>query len=88
MLQKTKGYQIICKWMQAKQQAPFIFQEDTWEQILFGESGLVNAPTGCGKTFSVFLGVLIHYINQNPNTFNTSKNNRLQLLSGFPWTQR
>jgi len=39
--------------------APFAFQEETWQHILDGRSGLVNAPTGCGKTFSVFLGALI-----------------------------
>lgn len=80
MLQNTKGYQTICKWMLAKKQAPFIFQEDAWNQILLGESGLVNAPTGCGKTFSVFLGVLIHYINLHPDQYQKNKNNRLQLL--------
>jgi ATP-dependent Lhr-like helicase len=80
MLQKTKGYQLIQKWMQAKKQAPFKFQEDTWLQILLGESGLVNAPTGCGKTFSVFLGVLINHINQHPNHYITAKNNQLQLI--------
>jgi ATP-dependent Lhr-like helicase len=32
-----------------------------------GRSGLVNAPTGCGKTFAVFLGWLIRYLDQkNP----------------------
>jgi ATP-dependent Lhr-like helicase len=80
MLYKTKGYQIIQEWMQAKKQAPFKFQEDTWHQMLLGKSGLVNAPTGCGKTFSVFLGVLIQYINQNPEKYQTQKNNHLQLI--------
>jgi ATP-dependent Lhr-like helicase len=80
MLQKTKGYQVIQEWMQAKTQAPFKFQEDTWRKILIGESGIVNAPTGCGKTFSVFLGILIHYINQHPSNYQELKNNRLQLI--------
>jgi ATP-dependent Lhr-like helicase len=80
MLYKTKGYQIIQEWMQAKKQAPFKFQEDTWHQMLLGKSGLVNAPTGCGKTFSVFLGMLIQYIDQNPEKFQTQKNNQLQLI--------
>ena len=80
MLQKTKGYQLIKEWMLAKRQAPFPFQEDTWLQILLGESGLVNAPTGCGKTFSVFLGVLIHHMNQHPDKYLALKNNKLQLI--------
>lgn len=80
MLQNTKGYQVIHEWMKAKNFHPFDFQKDCWEKILSNESGLVNAPTGCGKTFSVFLGVLIHYINQHPGTYQKNKNNRLQLL--------
>lgn len=45
-----------------------------------GNSGLVNAPTGCGKTFSVFLGSLIQFINANPDSYQTLKNNGIQLL--------
>ena len=80
MLQETTGYQIIHKWMKAKSFHPFSFQEACWENILHANSGLVNAPTGCGKTFSVFLGVLIDYINQHPVNYKTAKNNQLQLI--------
>lgn len=59
---------------------PFAFQEEAWQCIASGESGLVNAPTGCGKTFSVFLGALINFINDNPGTFKEKKNSGLQLL--------
>ena len=48
--------------------------------MLDGESGLVNAPTGCGKTFSVFLGGLIHFINRNPQTYKTKSKNGLEIL--------
>ena len=58
----------------------FRFQEETWQHIINNKSGLVNAPTGCGKTFSVFLGSIIQFINQNPETYQTKKNNGLQLL--------
>lgn len=58
----------------------FRFQEETWQHIINNKSGLVNAPTGCGKTFSVFLGSIIQFINQNPQTYQTKKNNGLQLL--------
>lgn len=44
------------------------------------ESGLVNAPTGCGKTFSVFLGSLINFINDHPKDYLTRSKNGLQLL--------
>ncbi len=59
---------------------PFEFQEQTWEQIHLGNSGIVNAPTGFGKTFSVFLGALINFINQHPKDYKTRSKSGLQLL--------
>ncbi len=41
---------------------------------------MVNAPTGCGKTYSVFLGALIAFINEHPTDFTRKKNNGLRLL--------
>jgi ATP-dependent Lhr-like helicase len=41
---------------------------------------LVNAPTGTGKTFSVFLGALIQFINQEPKNYKTKSKNGLQLI--------
>ncbi len=44
------------------------------------KSGLVNAPTGFGKTFSVFLGSLIGFINRHPADHATRSRNGLQLI--------
>jgi ATP-dependent helicase Lhr and Lhr-like helicase len=74
------GYKIIKSWLSNQHRKPFPFQEQTWQHIINGESGLVNAPTGFGKTYSVFLGALIQFINNNPTDFTTKKNNGLQLL--------
>ncbi|MDD2791995.1 MAG: ligase-associated DNA damage response DEXH box helicase [Sediminibacterium sp.] len=77
---RTKGYQLIEAWLKAQSFRPFPFQEATWKHILNGESGLVNAPTGCGKTYSVFLGALMQFINDHPKNYQQQKNNGLQLL--------
>ncbi|MGK6352750.1 ligase-associated DNA damage response DEXH box helicase [Parapedobacter sp. DT-150] len=37
------------------------FQRETWEAIAKGESGLLNAPTGYGKTFALWFGILQQY---------------------------
>lgn len=79
-LQHTKGFKIINNWLEAKSFRPFLFQQETWQHIAQGESGLVNAPTGCGKTFSVFLGALINFINEHPEDYKNIKNSGLQLL--------
>lgn len=58
----------------------FPFQKQAWQQIQLGHSGLVNAPTGCGKTYAVFLGALIRFINTHEQDYASKKNNGLQLL--------
>jgi ATP-dependent Lhr-like helicase len=79
-LKESTGYQIILSWFQSKGLRPFEFQEETWEHIKQSHSGLVNAPTGCGKTFSVFLGAIIDFINENPEDYKTKSRNHLRLL--------
>jgi ATP-dependent Lhr-like helicase len=79
-LKETIGYRTIREWMEAQGRQPFAFQEETWQHILAGGSGLVNAPTGCGKTYSVFLGALIDFINRHPVDYKTRGGSGLQLL--------
>ncbi|MGZ5134317.1 MAG: ligase-associated DNA damage response DEXH box helicase, partial [Flavitalea sp.] len=80
VLRKTPGYTVIRDWLSSKGHQPFLFQEETWQHIIDSRSGLVNAPTGCGKTFSVFLGALIQFINQHPKQYQSKNKNGLQLL--------
>ena len=79
-LKKEIGYLIIKKWLEAKNFKPFSFQLAAWQHIVNGESGLVNAPTGCGKTYSIFLGSIIEFINRHPITYKNKKNSGLHLL--------
>ncbi|WP_343701327.1 ligase-associated DNA damage response DEXH box helicase [Chitinophaga sp.] len=68
-MKNTPGWQKIEQWLAAKELKPFAFQEEAWENYLHGRSGLVNAPTGFGKTFSLFLAVLIRWVNEgSPKT--------------------
>ncbi|MGV8915921.1 MAG: ligase-associated DNA damage response DEXH box helicase [Kaistella sp.] len=61
--QQTEGLRIITKWMAKKEFSPFSFQLETWEKYYKNYSGMVIAPTGFGKTYSVFLAVIIDYLN-------------------------
>ena len=78
--EQTPGYKIITGWLAAKDRKPFVFQQETWAALHLKNSGLVNAPTGFGKTFSVFLGALINFINQHPENYQQKTRNGLQLL--------
>ena len=68
--QNTDGFQIIQNWMSEKGIAPFSFQTQTWEKFGNGYSGMVIAPTGFGKTFSVFLAVVTDFLN-HPEKYNS-----------------
>jgi ATP-dependent helicase Lhr and Lhr-like helicase len=79
-LDNTPGYTIISDWLSSKGRLPFLFQQQAWQHIINKDSGLVNAPTGCGKTFSVFLGAIIDFINHHPDDYKSRSKNDLQLL--------
>ncbi len=44
---------------------PFTFQLEAWHAYLEGYSGLVNAPTGSGKTYSVMMGIILEFLQNN-----------------------
>jgi ATP-dependent Lhr-like helicase len=76
----SKGEKLISKWYKTKKWQQFPFQQEMTESYLNGFSGLLNAPTGSGKTFAMFLPFLAHYINQHPQDYQKRKNNGLQML--------
>lgn len=61
--ENTNGFKIIQSWMMEKSISPFKFQVQTWEKFGNGYSGMVIAPTGFGKTFSVFLALISDFLN-------------------------
>ena len=46
-------------WFEANKWQAFPFQMKAWEHYLGGYSGLINAPTGFGKTYSLLLPILL-----------------------------
>lgn len=56
----------LLKWFQRKRWNPFPFQLEAWQTYLSGHDGLVNAPTGTGKTYSVWMGPLSEWMTAHP----------------------
>jgi len=79
-LYASEGYRVMKNWLATRHFQPFIFQEEAWSHIIHRRSGLVNAPTGCGKTYSVFLGAIIDFINSNGVDYAKKQRNGLQLI--------
>lgn len=61
---QSPGYKIVEDWMAQNGVSPFTFQRSAWYAYSQGLSGMVVAPTGFGKTYSMFLAVLIDYMNR------------------------
>jgi ATP-dependent helicase Lhr and Lhr-like helicase len=79
-MEQSPGWSQVITWLQRHDRQPFPFQVQTWQEMMAGRSGIVNAPTGCGKTYAVFLGSVIRFINAHPNDWQTRRNNGLRLL--------
>ena len=59
-------YKIAEQWFQEQNWKPFKFQKDTWKAFLQGKHGLLNAPTGSGKTYALWFPIVLNYIKKNP----------------------
>ena len=74
------GEEVLLHWFEAQGWHAFDFQRQSWENYLAGKSGLLNAPTGYGKTFALYIPVLIEWINAHPKNWQDKKKNGLQLI--------
>jgi ATP-dependent helicase Lhr and Lhr-like helicase len=56
---QAKGVAQIKSWFAGLGWKPFAFQQEVWQAMAAGESGLLHATTGSGKTYAVWLGALL-----------------------------
>ena len=56
---KTDRFAPARIWFAAQGWTPFAFQDEVWTAYAAGESGLIHAPTGMGKTYAAWLGPLL-----------------------------
>ncbi|HBC05052.1 MAG TPA: DNA ligase-associated DEXH box helicase [Aequorivita sp.] len=54
-------------WFQSKNWKSFTFQRKTWKAFLDGKHGLLNAPTGSGKTYALWVPIVLQYLKENPD---------------------
>lgn len=54
-------------WFKQKSWKPHAFQKQTWKYIAEGYSGMLNAPTGYGKTYAVWFGVIHDFLERYKN---------------------
>ncbi|MDF4201779.1 ligase-associated DNA damage response DEXH box helicase [Maribacter sp. SA7] len=66
-MNREQLYSIAENWFQEQNWKPFKFQKDTWKAFLQGKNGLLNAPTGSGKTYALWFPIVLNYIKNNPD---------------------
>ena len=66
-MKQTELIKIASTWFQEKNWKAFPFQKKTWKAFLDGKHGLLNAPTGSGKTYALWVPIVLQYIKDNPN---------------------
>lgn len=76
---KEELYSIAENWFQQQNWKPFEFQKATWKAFLQGKNGLLNAPTGSGKTYALWFPILFTYIKKNP-TYSTHHKKGLKAI--------
>ncbi|HEX8694031.1 MAG TPA: ligase-associated DNA damage response DEXH box helicase [Longimicrobium sp.] len=54
-------------WFAARGWEAFDFQREVWDAYLAGESGLIHAATGTGKTYAAWLGPLLEWMQGHPD---------------------
>ncbi|NND79573.1 MAG: DEAD/DEAH box helicase, partial [Maribacter sp.] len=64
---KEQLYNIAENWFAEQDWKPFAFQKQTWKAFLQGKHGLLNAPTGSGKTYALWFPIVLDYIKNHPN---------------------
>jgi ATP-dependent helicase Lhr and Lhr-like helicase len=56
----------LTAWFKQLGWQPFAFQKEVWAAMAAGESGLLHASTGSGKTYAVWLGALLRAVPGSP----------------------
>ncbi|WP_422858561.1 ligase-associated DNA damage response DEXH box helicase [Flagellimonas sp. S174] len=60
-------FEIAENWFTQQGWNPFPFQKKTWKAFLGGKHGLLNAPTGSGKTYALWFPIILNHIKKHPD---------------------
>lgn len=66
-MNRAQLFNLASDWFHQQGWKPFPFQTQTWTAFLQGKNGLLNAPTGSGKTYALWLPIVLDYIKKNPD---------------------
>jgi ATP-dependent Lhr-like helicase len=58
---------LVQAWLMGRGWQPFAFQQEVWQAVAEGRSGMLHATTGSGKTYAVWLGMLDALLRRHPH---------------------
>lgn len=61
-MNRKQLFDIADNWFKSQNWKPFPFQKETWTAFLQGKNGLLNAPTGSGKTYALWMPIVLDYL--------------------------
>jgi ATP-dependent Lhr-like helicase len=73
-------------WLAARGWKAFAFQAEVWSAIAQGKGGLLHATTGAGKTYAVWLGLLLRYAMHRRPALQTDQTPRTRGVAAPPLT--
>ena len=78
-MNQTQLIKLAESWFEGQGWKPFAFQKKTWKAYFKGKNGLLNAPTGSGKTYALWIPIVLEYIKNNPD-YKTSHKKGLKAI--------
>lgn len=76
----ANGLDAIHRWFAHRNWTPWQFQQDAWTAFRAEKSGLVQVPTGAGKTYAAYLGPLSELIDESIASHTSSSSSSLRIL--------
>lgn len=70
----------VSEWFASRQWTVFPFQKQSWNAWLAGESGLIHATTGTGKTLAAWFGPVIEALAESEKDSSATENSPLRVL--------
>lgn len=52
----------VLDWFKTQGWTPLLFQQEAWDAYLSGNSGIIQVPTGSGKTYASVMGAIAHML--------------------------
>ena len=71
-MNRKELFHIADDWFKRQAWKPFPFQKETWTAFLQGKNGLLNAPTGSGKTYALWMPIVLDYLQSDAKSKNKS----------------